>query len=140
MRQWLHLKVVSAGETCWLFLRLTLSSSEASCSSFSPLHVELVGCSFVSLSVHRTQAVASRPLCSGCDLVPVSSRNDPGQGLPVRQHPCQGPSCLFDSEFWTVLSYLACCKSPYSRTLKILPSCILRTCPSQRRRRCRSRV
>ena len=30
--QWLHLKVVSAGRVCWLFLRLTLSSSDASCN------------------------------------------------------------------------------------------------------------
>ena len=68
--QRLHLKVVSTGEVCWLFLRLTLS-------------------------FHLTPAVASLPLCADCELVPVSSGNGPGQGPPIRQHQCQGPSCLF---------------------------------------------
>ena len=37
--------------------------------------------------VHLTQAVASLPLCAGCDLVPVCSGNDPGQGFSIRQPP-----------------------------------------------------
>ena len=60
------------------------------------LQVELVGSSCVSHLVHLTPAAAPFLLCAGCDLVPVSSGNDPGQGLiSIRQHPCQGPSCLF---------------------------------------------
>ena len=67
--QWLHLKVVSAGGACWLYLCLDLSSSDTSCSVSSPWH--------------------------RLWLVPVSSGNNPGQGLPIHQSPCQGPSCLF---------------------------------------------
>ena len=37
LSQWLHLDVVSAGGACWLFLHLTLSSSNTSCSCSSPL-------------------------------------------------------------------------------------------------------
>ena len=39
------------------------------------------------------QAVASLPLCGGCDLVPVYSWNDPRQGLSVRQAPQPGLTC-----------------------------------------------
>ena len=67
--QWLLLKVVSAGGARWPFLRLTLSSSDASCSFSSPL----------------------RRLRFSSWL----QRNDPGQGDPGHQHPCQEPSCLF---------------------------------------------
>ena len=63
------------------------------------LQVELVGCCCVSLFVHLTQAVVSLPLSAGCDLVLVSSGNDPWQGLPIR-YLCQGPSCLFYRHLW----------------------------------------
>ena len=35
--QWLHCKGVATGGACWLFLRLVLCSSEASCTFFSSL-------------------------------------------------------------------------------------------------------
>ena len=54
----LHLKLASAGGACWLSLRLTLSSSDASYSFSSSLQVELVGYSCVSLLVQLTPAVA----------------------------------------------------------------------------------
>jgi len=46
----------------------------------------------------------------------------------------------FNQSWGRPLALLPVASSPCSRSLGILPSCILRTCPSQRRRRCRSRV